>query len=150
MTIDELKQRDFNGKNVLIIGCPASGKSFLAGQLNFNRLIETDDYKKYGYKESLYAVLGKIRASDGPSMIEGILGYRLLRKGLQRDCYYPDVVIEMIVSEQRMLKTYSKERDPKKIRYLKGFNAAHNTILEEYKKMPNKNPPEWIKVSNNY
>ena len=153
MTIEELKERNFAGKNVLIIGCPASGKTFVAKELAITScqdIIHTDDYSKHGYQDALYKVMDSIKVAEDPIIVEGILGYRLLRKGVELDCYYPDVVIELLVTTQRMLKTYAKERGGKDATRLKGFNAAHQTILEEYRRMPNKHRPEWIKVKNEY
>ena len=77
-------------------------------------------------------------------------GYRLLRKGVQLDNYYPDIVFQLIISEEQMMNTYKHERDEKKIRYLRGFNKTHDKILNDYFAMANPNKPEWIKVDNTH
>lgn len=151
VTFEEILKLDIEGKDVIIIGCPASGKSYLLKQLpTITHLrISTDHYMNYGYEESMYKVMEDIKASPFNTLVEGIQGYRLLRKGVQLDCYYPDIVIELIISEQQMLNTYKEERNEKKIRYLKGFNRMHDKIIADYFALENKKKPEWIKVTNN-
>lgn len=140
------------GKNVLIIGCPASGKTWLAKQLSNSghKTFHTDDYMKLGYEQSMYAVLQDIINCKQPSIVEGVQGYRLLRKGVQMNNYYPDIVIELEVSEERMMKTYRTERKGKNIDSLLSFNKTHQKILNDYKALPNKNKPLWMKLQNNY
>lgn len=156
MTIQEVLSLSIVDKNVLIIGPPASGKTWLSEQIRdgLHLVVHTDDYMKFGdYKESMYICLEDIKSSIFYSIntiVEGVQGYRLLRKGVQTDSYYPDIVIELEISEKRMHETYKKERDSKKIKYLQSFNAAHQTILEDYFSLPNEKKPEWIKVYNDY
>lgn len=145
---------DIEKKTCVIIGKPAAGKTYLSGLLHKDNpshyLIHTDDYIKYGYKEALYKLLmdmGKIRQ---PMIIEGVLGYRLLRKGVELDCFYPDIVVELEISDALMYKTYSKERGNKDQHYLDSFNKSHGKILADYKKMPNPYPPQWHRLFNSY
>jgi len=151
MNIEEVLQIDIEQKNVLIIGCPASGKSYLINQFKTaNKKIQTDDYIDYGYEQSMYEVLNEINHTKGKTLVEGIQGYRLLRKGVQLDCYYPDIVIQLIISEEQMMMTYLSERHEKKIKYLRGFNNMHDKIINDYFMLENKQKPLWIKVFNNY
>lgn len=71
--------------NVVIIGYAATGKTTLADSLKFKgKLYHTDDYLKHGSVESLYVLMEDIgKDTSELKVIEGILGYRLLRKGLQ-------------------------------------------------------------------
>ena len=141
------------GKNVLIIGCPASGKTHLSNALktyDTHKVIHTDDYMCYGYKESLYVLLRALPSVKSNTIIEGIQGYRLLRKGVELNSYYPDIVIELFISEARMIKTYREQRQMKKIESLFAFNNMHNKILNDYFRMPNRRKPEWIKINNEY
>lgn len=159
MTLAELLQRDFTGENVLIIGCAASGKSTVANMLldrhpNNHIIIRTDDYMSHGYEQSLYVLIDDLKAksSHNPTFIEGILGYRLLRKGVELNCYYPDVVIELQISPERMERTYNESRDPDKLKGAKSQAKACATILDRYKEMfiPDGQYPEWIIVKNEY
>lgn len=148
-TIEQVLQMNIEGKNVLIIGCPASGKTYLLNQFKTtHKKFHSDDYMRFGYEQSMYQLLEDIKKSTEHTLVEGIQGYRLLRKGVQLDCYYPAIVIQLIISEQQMLNTYRNERDEKKIKYLKGFNKMHDKIINDYFMLENKSKPEWIKVSN--
>lgn len=146
---------DIIGKNVLIIGCPASGKTFLSNSFkttDTHKVIHTDDFMSYGYKESLYVILQKIKPIHlhTNTVIEGIQGYRLLRKGVELNCYFPDLVIELVISESRMFKTYRSERQGKSVDSLHSFNKMHDKILSDYRAMPNKHKPQWISIYNDY
>lgn len=145
---------DIGKKNVLIIGDPATGKTHLANLLKKDnpghKLIHTDDFIEHGYKQSLYVLLSFLTNITRPTIIEGILGYRLLRKGLERECYYPDIVIEVVTPEATRIREYKENRPGKNWGYIKTFNAAHNTILADYKSKANPHPPEWHTIKNDY
>lgn len=147
-----MKLPDIKGKNILIIGCPASGKTFLSDlfKSSEHQVFHTDDYIKHGFYESMYKCLSDVIECEKLTIVEGVQGYRMLRKGIELNNYYPDIVIELKITEERMLLTYSNERNPKKIKYLKGFNKMHDKILFDYKTMNNKNKPEWIVINNDY
>lgn len=143
---------EIKNKNVLIIGCPASGKTYLASKLagDSHTVIHTDDFIDKGYKDSLYAILDHIKTINGNSIVEGVQGYRLLRKGVEFNCYYPDIVIELEISEKRLSQTYNEVRRGKSFESLASFNAGHQKILKEYFAMDNKNKPKWFKIQNDY
>jgi hypothetical protein len=145
---------DLGQSDVVIIGWPASGKSYLAKQLSRDNpqhtLIHTDSYSKYGYKEGLYKLMMDIGVTKRPVIIEGVLGYRLLRKGVELDCFYPQMVIELSITTTRMLKMYSSMRQNKHFPSAYSFAKSLNTILEAYKAMPNSSPPQWHKIANSY
>lgn len=150
MTIGEILTEDFEGKNVLIIGPPASGKSYLINllELSQHKVIKTDDYAGLGFEQSMYAVLEEIGKSEKPTFVEGVQGYRLLRKGLQLKNYYPDVVIEMKVSRNQIAMIYGKERGGKDLKKVYTFCETLNKILQEYLSMQNDYPPRWIVINN--
>lgn len=153
MSIEEFGNLDIEGKNVLIIGCPASGKTWLSKKMakSTHTVIHTDDYISYGYQMGMYCALDAANMSEKPTIVEGVHGYRMLRKGCEYGSYYPDIVIEMQISNSRMMQTYMRERDETKIKYLKQFNEAHAKILNEYRGMcPKHKTPEWITFLNNY
>lgn len=158
LTLQELLERDFTGENVLIIGCPASGKSTIANMLlernQEHTLVRTDDYMHHGYEQSLYVMIEdvKLHLDNTATIIEGILGYRLLRKGVELNFYYPDTVIELLITDERMEKTYKEQRDPEKLKGAKSQTKACATILAKYKEMfiPDGQYPEWIQIHNNY
>lgn len=143
---------NIKNKNVLIIGCPASGKTYLSNIIKSDehQIFHTDDYIKYGYVESMYKCLDDVLKCEKSTIVEGVQGYRMLRKGVELNNYYPDIVIELKITEKQMLNVYKNERDPRKIKYLKGFNKMHDKILHEYKSMFNIKIPEWITINNDY
>lgn len=153
MTTADLHALDLTGKTVVIIGCPASGKTTLGKVLATRtgaKLIHTDDYIQHGYKEALYVLLADIMEIEEPVIVEGVHGYRLLRKGVEFDNFYPDVVIELEVAQEQVNAVYAKERPGKKVEYLAAFNKMHQTILNKYREMPNPKPPVWHNVKNDF
>lgn len=153
MELEELIKLDIANKNVLIIGCPASGKTWLSKKMAkpTHTVIHTDDYLYYGYQAGMYCALDAANMSDKPTLVEGIQGYRMLRKGCEYGSYYPDIVIELEISNSRMMQTYMRERDAKKLKYLKQFNETHAKILNDYRGMcPKHKTPEWISFFNKY
>lgn len=160
MTIQEVLALDFSGQNVVIIGGPASGKSYLCELLALrhpdHQVIHTDDYMEHGFEQSLYVLIEDLKKNisneDVPFIIEGILGYRLLRKGVELDWFFPDVVIELEITDERLDQTYNELRDPAKLKGARSQAKACQTILQKYRDMPIEEAmkPEWISIFNNY
>lgn len=153
MNLQEILAYPLLYKNVLIIGCPASGKTYLSKLLDRGDhvLIHTDDYLPFGFVGSLSACIDAANNVIGKTIVEGVQGYRMLRKGFENGNYMPDIVIECEVSTQRMNMTYVLERDPAKIQYLRDFKKGHVKILNEYFAMcPKEKQPIWLTFENNY
>lgn len=144
----------FQGKNILIIGAPASGKTYITKEiaefLPNHKVIHTDDYMHHGFEQSLYSLMDDLKTIQEPTIIEGIGGYRLLRKGVETDSYYPDVVIEMVVTEERIQEVYSNERDPAKLKGVFTAIKSCATILQKYQAMNNPRKPTWYAIENDY
>jgi len=144
---------NIKNKNVLIIGPPASGKTTLANELQKqNRthvVFHSDDYMQFGFEQALYALMDDVELINPPfkTIVEGVQGYRMLRKGVQTGRYFPDLVIEMEITREQQLRIYENERDPAKLKYLKGFAATHNKILNDYFELIGARKPEWIKIN---
>lgn len=92
---------NLSGKNrIVIIGYPRSGKTTLfkhlvdSGEFDDFWVSSLDDYKIHGYAQALYVMLEDLKGKD-KYLVEGILGYRLLRKLAQRGLVdlKPDVII---------------------------------------------------------
>lgn len=144
---------DLKGKDVLIIGPPASGKTYLAGKLSQRGHItlHSDEFiEKYGYAEALYELMNTLKEISGPVIIEGTLGYRLLRKGAELNCFSPDVVIEIQVPTERIAKTYAEQRPGKNFTSVLTSMKANATVLRDYQAMSVEKKPLWVKLENNY
>ena len=147
---------DLTDKVVVIIGPAASGKSWLADQLHLtwkhHKVFHSDDYMSHGFEQSLYVMMDDIQKHSAPCIVEGVLGYRLLRKGVELDNFYPDVVIEMMITDERMEKTYNEDRDPAKLKGAMSQKKANATVLEKYQVMILNNDlaPDWIQFNNDY
>lgn len=154
MTIHELLSHDFTDKTIVIIGAPASGKTFAAsllfGKLSTHQLVNTDLYKDHGFEQSLYALRDALAESEYPKIIEGVLGYRLLRKGAEMGDFYPDVVVEMQVPDEVIERQY-EQRGPEKLKGARTMMKANATVLSKYMEMvPIERKPIWIIVNNEY
>lgn len=150
-SIIKLLENEYANKNILVIGYPATGKTTFAKKyieyLPQHTLIHTDNYISHGYEQSLYVLIDDLENITTPTFIEGILGYRLLRKGVEIGCYYPDVVFELTASWAHIEKVYHTEREGKKISNLKSFSKSLDSILTEYKALHNPNLPIWHTIN---
>jgi len=146
-----LNELNIENKNILVIGCPGSGKTTIAKTLNAynHEVIHTDDYIKYGYENALYKLLADVTSKTKNTIIEGVLGYRLLRKGVELNSYYPDVVLEIETTEAQFNKVY-EVRGVEKIKGVKTMIKSNESVLNDYKKLFNPNPPTWIKYQNEF
>lgn len=154
MTLPELLSLPIAGKQVLIVGRPGSGKTWLAKQLDphdFDTL-HTDDYLVFNQVQALQAIIEDIGDREGRTkLIEGILGYKLLLWGACELSYRPDLVIICDISAGRQREIYLKERDLSKLQFLKRFHVEHLSILEQYYRIvPENERPQIIEFQNNW
>ena len=137
-----------NAKHIVIIGMPASGKTFVSDVLKGSILprhlfYHTDDYIDFGYEQSLYAMMKEIEfakvAALGPKgspldpgpakVIEGVQGYRYLRKLLEKKDYSVDLVITVESDGARRQDRYYQRG---KGSLPKGFEANLNKVYKDY------------------
>jgi len=146
MTLEEIKQIDLTDKNVLIIGFPASGKTFLSSELrNGHKVLHTDWFKDltdFEQKEMFEAVC----KPHVKYMIEGVAGYWHLGQSLN-----PDIVIECERPRSKRDATYLAERPDKNLRHLVNFNKKLTALLNEYYRItPKDKLPQFITFNNDY
>lgn len=152
---EQVNQLGLLGKNVLVIGYPGSGKTHLVSLIpkTDHKFIRTDDYISFGFEQSLYECLKDItdiQSTGRNTFVEGVQGYRLLRKGLQTGTYFPDVVIEVKRDWAKIEELYRTERGIDKLKGATSMSKSCDKILNEYLSMPNENKPsKWIVVQNN-
>lgn len=140
-----MKLPDINGKKVLIIGPPSSGKTYLSNLYCSHKVLHTDDYIKYG-KESINRLFIDINKYDF-TIVEGMLGYKLLYKGVKEDKYYPDIVIKLDIDYDKARAIYAKERNLSKFRKIAGYMSLHNKIFRDYQKLSNNKLPVLYKFN---
>lgn len=153
LTLAEILDFDFRNKNIAILGFPGAGKTWLSKKIctGTHIKISTDTYIPFGYEQSMYYALEEANNVIGNFLVEGIQVYRMLRKGAELDNFKPHIIIECEISRARMEEIYLKERNPDKIKYLKGFIQANQKVLNGYRLlMEDQQKPIWIKWENKY
>jgi energy-coupling factor transporter ATP-binding protein EcfA2 len=126
---------------IVIIGHPASGKTTLSDAIAkvdpLKRAVwHTDDFMAHGWEGSLYAMIAAINL-EAPYIIEGVQGYRLLRKMVEFGLELPDVIISVSASDTDINKRY-KERGKTAP---KGTGKALDTIWYDFLRICPNTPP---------
>ena len=129
-------------KTIVILGYTKTGKvtiaKKLAQELNYP-LFESDHYINIKDREqSLYNLIDHVLPyyqSNQPIIIEGILCFRLLRKGLQLNNFSPDLIIKTKCNDETIKHFYRMDGEESKINRALSFNKGLNTIWDEYKEM---------------
>lgn len=129
----EIKPSD---KIIVIIGLTASGKTTLTEKVvelcPDHTVFHTDDYMQFGFEQSLYKLISDIKADQNDrKIIEGVQGFRLLRKGLQNQDFYPDLVIHCYCDTEERIRRYAARGEGKKTPT--GFDKSCYKIFEDYK-----------------
>ena len=134
MTLFEVLELE-GKERIVIIGYPRSGKSTL-----YNQLVEDggfegywlgslDSYKEHGFKRALYVLLEDIKDKHR-YLVEGILGYRLLRKLTQFG--WDDVKPDCILVCSNTSVVFTKHV---------GMRKALDTIWKSYVSLEKELPP---------
>lgn len=125
--------RDFSQKNIVIIGKPSSGKTFLSEflkkKLPNHSLIHTDDFLRTDEQTAISNIL-TIAKKTKYHIIEGVMGYQILNTGQKQRSYSPDVVINVDISFPTLSRNYA--RSGKNVNSIKGFCFRHKKLLDEY------------------
>ena len=124
--IDLCKQH----RSIVIIGGPCSGKTsiakYISEQISY-QYVSTDDYQN-----DVDLLLYNVSKYNNPLIIEGMLAYRLLRKGAQTQSFNPELIIKLECNFETIKHLYKKYRDPSKLNYVNGMINGSNKIWNEY------------------
>jgi len=131
-----LEIKKTGAKKIVIIGLPASGKTWLANKLSslLNLPVyHADDYLHHGFENSMYAMHEDMEKNNPEThIVEGIAAYRLLRKAAQGVLNYnPDLIIMVNRAEDVRRAVYENERK-KEFRSIAGIQKTLDKILGEY------------------
>lgn len=122
LVTDELIELCKNANYIVIYGHTKSGKSLLtkciSEKLENRKYIFSDWYKHLGFKQNMYAILRLIlnNSNNEKMIIEGIQMSRLLRKGVQLNNFYPDIVIHIVCNYETIKYAYIKDGERHKLR----------------------------------
>jgi hypothetical protein len=122
---------------IVVCGFTKTGKVTIAKKLaeQLKRpLIISDNYRSEKYDEFVDEVLTHDR-NKTPFIVEGILCFRLLRKGVRENVFYPDLIIKTNCNEATIKYFYEIEGEKSKIPRALSYNKGLNTIWDEYRKL---------------
>lgn len=121
---------------IFILGPTKSGKvtisKELSKQLDDRELLIADEYiENYGYDFALDRFENDVKDhyyNCIPIIVEGILGYRLLRKIVKEGYHLPDMVIKVECNKETIQYFYEKEEPGKNLNSVFGFNSGLEKI----------------------
>jgi hypothetical protein len=124
---------------IVVLGYTKTGKITIAKKLSKETqypLLISDDYVKISNPiDALYILMEDIKEhqrNNQPFIVEGILCFRLLRKGAKLNSFNPDVIIKTQCNDETIQYFYNKDGESNKVNRALSFNKGLNTIWEEY------------------
>lgn len=151
---DELINQCLDKHRIIIYGHAKSGKILIARSLAEKlkrKLIITDDYMEYGFKHSMYVIKDLIEETKEPLIIEGVQTSRLLRKGLEYNDFYCDMIIHLECNKQSIEQAYINDNEEHKLSKVYTFNEMLDNIFEEwYQNMSFDKMPLIIKLNTSF
>jgi len=147
-----------NSKSIVIAGFTKTGKVTIAKkiseELNIPLFISDNYIDENNRTNSLYVLMDSILPyynMNLPFIVEGILAFRLLRKGIQLNNFHPDLIIKTNCNDATISHFYKKDGEENKIIRALGFNKGLDKIWVEYVNELNKNPftkkPKYIELN---
>jgi len=130
---------------IIVIGPPGSGKTHVGTLLAEESglpLYSTDEFLSNGHVAALYAVMQA--TGDKGYIIEGMIGYRWLRKQKQLNLPAPDIVVQLEATDREIEESYRKRGKHCNMRHIKRFCAAHEAVLSDYYSLDGGTPNIWI------
>lgn len=155
---DELVNLCKDKKRIIIYGHAKSGKILIAKELsrllNF-KLIVSDDYMHLGFKDAMYHIKEIAMLSNEPLIIEGVQASRLLRKGVELNDFFSDLIIHTEINIPSLMLSYQRDGEAHKINNVINFNekVIDKIFYEWYEiqlKYYSNKLPEIIKINTSF
>lgn len=157
LVTSDLIEKCQNKQLIIVCGYTKTGKVTIAKELakKLNRkLLISDDYQMFGVEESLQMLMDDIiicLKNKEQIIVEGILCFRLLRKGIENLSILPDMIIKTECNEETIRYFYEKDGEGSKIDRALSFNKGLNKIWQDYINLLSYNPyiipPEYIELN---
>ena len=135
---------------IVVCGFTKTGKitiaKKIAGELN-RKLFISDDFQYIEHEKALYEFIKNISPYHQkriPIIVEGILCFRLLRKGIQEKIFFPDLIIKTKCDEKTIRHFYNKDGEGHKIDRALSFNKGLDKIWNDYLNLLSQN--SWVKT----
>lgn len=130
---------------VVVIGPPGSGKTHVATVLAESSglpMYSTDKFLSDGHVAALYFVMQAI--GDTGWIVEGMVGYRFLRKRKQLGLPAPDIVIQLDATDEQIKQSYDERGKHCDIAVIRKFCKAHDKVLQDYISLDGHEPRIWV------
>jgi hypothetical protein len=131
MVMDILRSIAPSFKKIAIVGLPCSGKTFLSEALELElphyEVLHTDALIELGAEASLSRLQHLVRDPDKYQIVEGVLVYRLLRKG-----WRPNVILRCECDSATRADRYRQRGNLQGTDHLKQMNKSLIKIWNDY------------------
>lgn len=156
LVTQELIESCKDKKLIIICGYTKTGKVTIAKTLarHLNRkLLMSDDYQmfeEHSLEMLMNDVIDSLKRKE-QIIVEGILCFRMLRKGIEQINILPDMIIKTECNEETIRHFYMKDGEGSKIDRALSFNKGLNKIWQDYINLLSSNPyiipPEYIELN---
>lgn len=129
-------------KIIVVCGFAKTGKYPIAKKLAESlgrHLIISDDFGIEDF-ETFKNISTLAYNRQTPVVIEGVLSFRLLRKGLQENTFHADLILKTECDENTIKYFYNQDGEASKINRVMGFNNGLKSIWDEYREILKNNP----------
>lgn len=139
-----------NKKHIIIYGHSKSGKVVLSKYLSEKTgfpLIISDDFMHLGWSDNMYFLKKELmtKYKDKQVIFEGVQTCRLLRKGVQLNDYFADLVIHITCNYESIVESYYRDNQAYKLKggKVKRFNELIlDKIFFEWYELQNIHHPD--------
>jgi hypothetical protein len=138
LVTDSLINTCKNKKSIVVIGFTKTGKITIAKKLSEYLdipILISDYYYELSKDKALEYMMYDIKnleTSNIPYIVEGVLCFRLLRKGIQLNNFYPDLIIKTECNDKTIQHFYHKDNESSKIKKALSFNKGLDKIWLDY------------------